>query len=366
MRLPDTLTAVLSRVLRDHGLQGFQFIEPNADTPTELSRTSDKLRFQITPVRSPSIDAVRGMLAMRVLGLQRFGDNTVPLLLFKRLGAKVKRETRLFMSTYAPGCAWGLIDESGAAQIVVPALSVDIDQSGQIETPAWPRQRPMRLFTDLNQWMLKILLLADAPSSLWGGPRQQVATPTELHRVAKVSLEKAHQFVRAFEQLGFFRPTRRGLNVVRRRELMEMWFHDERSHSSPRIPVRWIFGQPRSMQEVFLKSGSTERFAVCGFEACHLLGVLHTPVAQREVYFLGDADSVLAAWDLEPCDGRDAHFFLQKARCAQSILRGRIFRADLPVVDVLQAALDTHHQEARGIEQAQYILDGVLGWKEDR
>jgi hypothetical protein len=271
---------------------------------------------------------------------------------------------RQFMSTHAPDFGWGLIDQSGAAQLVVPALNLDVDLPGQFAPPSWPRQRPMQLFSDLNQWMLKILLLADAPPSLWGGPRQSVATPTELHRVAHVSVEKAHQFVRAFQQTGLVRQTRHGLAVVRKKALVDMWFHDASSRSSRRMPARWIFGEPTSLEQVFSKKGAPSNFAVCGFEACRFLGILHAPVMNREVYFLGDPEAALAIWDLEACDDRDAHFYLRKARSAQSILRGRLVKENLPVVDVLQAALDVCDQAARGMEQSQYIINHVLGWRD--
>jgi len=106
-------------------------------------------------------------------------------------------------------------------------------------------------------------------------------------------------------------------------------------------------------------------FAVCGFEACRLLDVLHAPVFRSEVYVVGDLPSAMDTLELEPCDGRDAHLFIRKARFAQSILRGRQVKDNLPVVDVLQAALDVCDRAARGAEQAEYIVRHVLGWTED-
>ena len=366
---PDNrLEATVAQILSTKGIREFKLVGRGGNMLGMVANTSPSsgLCLQVKYVRSASIDEVLGMLAVGVLELQRSTGNRlfVPLLVFERLGEKTKRAARLFMSTYAPDCGWGLIDQSGAAQVVVPALNLNVDRPRQVVAPSWPRQRPTRLFSDLNQWMLKVLLLADSPPSLWGGPRQRVATPTELHRVAHVSVEKAHQFVRAFEKVGLVRTTHHGLAVIRKKALMEMWFNDERSRSSLRLPTRWIFGEPSSMEDVFSKKDSPERFAVCGFEACRFLGVLHAPVINREVYFVGDAESALAAWDLEPCEARDAHFYLRKARSAQSMLRGRVVKANLPVVDVLQAALDVRDQAARGTEQSQYIINHVLGWRD--
>ncbi len=147
---------------------------------------------------------------------------------------------------------------------------------------------------------------------------------------------------------------------------METWFHNERARRTDPVPVRSIFGQPSSLQEVFCRQGMPGDVAICGFEACRQLDILHTPVIRSEVYLVGEFESAIDALELEACDERDAHFYLHKAQFAQSILRGRVVRENLPVVDVLQAALDVCDQAARGAEQAEYIINHVLGWSEDQ
>jgi len=371
MRSDEETRLMLSQVLGKHGLKNFRFLPERTAVVggRDVAAISSfgRLRFRVRRVRPLSIAEVLGILAIGVLESQQTAgsDVLVPLLIVEHLGDKTRKAVRQFMSRHAPACGWGLIDRSGVTQLVIPALALDIDRAGEMPSSSWPRQRPVRLFSDLNQWMLKVLLLAEAPASLWGGPRQRVATPTALHRAANVSVEKAHQFFRAFEQAGLIRQTRQGLVVVRKRELLDMWFHEQRSRSPLRMPVRWIFGAPASLEQVFCKEGMTADFAVCGFEACRSLGLLHTPVTNREVYVL-DPEAALAAWDLEACDDRDAHFHLWKARSPQTILRGRVVKDRLPVVDVLQAALDVCDQPPRGAEQAEYITTHVLGWSDNK
>jgi hypothetical protein len=364
----DKIRRTVEQVLRERHVKNFKLASrENSGKDIVVESPRSKLILEVKHIRPASIDEVLGALAVWVLKAHKniSKNDRIPLLILERLGDKTRRAVRQFMFDHARNCSWGLIDQSGAAQFVVQALNLDVDQPGQNASPPWSRQRPTRLFSDLNQWMLKILLLADAPPSLWSGPRQSVTTPTELHRVAHVSVEKAHQFVRAFEQIGMIRQSRHGLSVVRKKALIDMWFHDERSRCSRRMPVRWIFGEPKSLEQVFSKKDAPSDFAICGFEACRYLGVLHAPVANREVYFFGDPEVGLAAWDLEACDDRDAHFYFLKARSTQSILRGRLVKSNLPVVDVLQAALDVCDQAARGMEQAQYIINHILGWRDD-
>lgn len=359
------LESTLSQLLRRQGLKEFRLVQ--TDQVGNPPKCDLDVLLEVKTVRSAAVEAVLGSLAISVLQArqQRGSAVLVPLLVLERLGPKIKQAVRQFMAANAPDCAWGLVDKSGAARIVIPVLNVDVDEPGGMVQTSWPRRQSARLFSDLNQWMLKILLLADVPPSLWGGPRQQVATPTELHRVAGVSVEKAHQFFRAFEHIGLVRQTSHGLTVVRRKALAEMWLNEERSRSVVRMPVRWIFGEPSELREVFSKKDSPGEFAICGFEACRALGVLHAPVANREVYASGDPEAALAIWDLEACDERDAHFYLRRAPSVKSIMRGRVLDAGLPVVDVLQAALDVCNHPARGAEQAEYILDHVLGWRSD-
>jgi hypothetical protein len=146
---------------------------------------------------------------------------------------------------------------------------------------------------------------------------------------------------------------------------METWFHNERARRTEPLPVRSIFGRPTNLQDVFCRPGMPSDFAICGLEACRLLGVMHAPINRLEVYLEGDILTAMETLEIEPSDERDAHFYIRKAQFPQSVLRGRQVRDNLPVVDVLQAALDVCDQAARGAEQSEYIVSHVLGWIED-
>jgi hypothetical protein len=370
----DESQRLMREVLENHGVT---IREVQGQTPNDKAlirfdlvghHPRGELAIEVKHVRSGSIEEVLGHLALGVLQARQstIAGHLMPLSLVvvRRLGNKTKQAVREFMAIAARDSGWGIVDLTGAICLSIPLWNVNVDEPGRESGSPWPRQRPARLFSDLNRWLLKILLLADSSPSLWAGPRQQVATPTELHRVGKVSVEKAHQFYRAFEQEGFLRHTRHGVEVVRRKALMEMWFHEERARRSTSVPTRWIFGDRPSLDESFHEQGSPGNFAVCGFEACRLLGVLHAPVIRREVYVSDDPESALTKWDLEPCSDRDAQLYLRRAFFPASTFRGRVTKSNIPVVDVLQAALDVCFDAARGREQAEYILEHVLGWKD--
>lgn len=102
--------------------------------------------------------------------------------------------------------------------------------------------------------------------------------------------------------------------------------------------------------------------ALGGFDACRAHGVLHTKSIGAEVHVRGSLQAACAAFDLEPCDDKGAHLTLLPTRRGESIFRGAVMRQSaLPVVDILQAALDVAPHPARGFEQAEHIINDVLG-----
>ncbi len=233
----DHIAKVLRKTLKDHLPDASLARQTPCKSGVDfiLRHPSGIVVGEIKQAKSASIEAVIGLIASSTLRTQHMLDadeRQIPLAMaiIPRVGGKTKREIERFMSNNAPGCGWGLTDSSGATRMVIPQLNVDIDEPGVIGSRASWRSPPSRqLFSDLNRWMLKVLLLRDAAPALWNGPRADIATPTELHRVANVSVAKAHQFCHAFEGAGFLFRGQRGLAIVRKKTLMETWFQNERA-----------------------------------------------------------------------------------------------------------------------------------------
>lgn len=325
------------------------------------------LTSELVPLR---IRDLLGRLALAVLVLrrQRPGDKKcvrVAALHVDRAGEKALNAARDFMKTHAPDIGWAIRDTRGALCISVPGLNVDLCHRGSLTVNSTPHGQGARLFTDLNCWMLKVLLLRDAAAHLFGGPRKPVDSAEELYRVARTSRPLAYRFVHTFEERGYLRRTGDGLQVTRRGELMDTWFSEATLRRNRTIPVRSVFGPPAKVEHLFSDATRKPPVAMAGFLACRLLGVLHTPDARRQAHVLGSMAEALNQWDLEPCDERDALFVISEPRAKQSILRGLVRVEGIPVVDILQAAVDVAGRPARGREQADYILKGVLGWTDD-
>jgi len=326
-------------------------------------------RVEIKSTRRRSIEDMQGRLATAVLQMQRNGasdEHPLILLYAPRVGRRAVAELDAFMQDHAPDYGWGAWDSRGAVHLRVPQLDMVIEREGkEVSEPVRETTHNKRAFTDLNRWLLKILLLNDAPKDMWDKAeqyRQAIESPAELQRVSQVSQAKAYQFARTFRDLGLLRWDRNNFGIIERRKLFELWQEEERQLRVGRYPVRSIFGAGAGMEDVFSGVGTEVEYAVGGFEACRLHGVLHTNRRAAEVHIFQTPNTIIQRLDLEYCAEHEAEMYLVEMPYRESIQRATMRVGDVRVVDILQAALDTSRQARRGREQAEYIIQEVLGW----
>jgi hypothetical protein len=327
-------------------------------------------------VRGPRILEVEGQLARAVLRLKRSageqGGLPVAVVALPRFGTKLRRAAESFMRKFAPGVGWGLLDESGQAVLVVPDLEVEWERAASL--PAEGRSAHHRgdrqLFTDLNRWMLKVLLLRNAPEELWGGPRRRPRHPTELAEVAQVSIAKAHNFASAFESRGLLRKSPSGLKLVRVQELLQSWLHDESNARRKAVPARALLPLEHSEEDLgvqqLLPSSAWDSATVGGASAALRHGLLRKPNRQPPLIHLEIPISrAISIWQLEECELRDAQMILSRPMFPRSVFRGRVRgQKGPPLVDMWQVALDSISSGGRGREQADYILERILAFQE--
>ena len=307
-----------------------------------------------------------GRLSTAILQLRAHatpGEITVALVAIPAITPAALNAVRRFLSEVAPEQAWGLLADDGSTVLEIPSLGVRVHERGtrRTESHAEPRQR--RLFSDLNQWMLKVLLLRATEARLWGGPRRPIERARDLAVAAEVSTPHAYRFIKLFEEDDFLRAGEEGLRIVRRSALFREWSLATRRQAGRAIPVRWAFGRPGSLAEIVGQGPDAPLYAIGAFEACRAFGALHTTAPIPEIYVEGPRAEILRRWALEETHERDAHVSL-RITSSQAIFRGRVVIDGLSYVDVLQAALDVSRHPARGEEQASYLLDHVLGWSE--
>ncbi len=328
-----------------------------------LRREDDFGLIAVIVMTTVRVTDLLGRLALAVIQSKSMSrelpGNPVLVVAGPQIGRKTINEVELFISENLPDLEWGLIDVRGTVRLKARSLAMDVAKYTVLVRSDSTSRHSLRLFSDLNRWMLKILLLRQMPEARWGGPREKPNTPTDLHRIAGVSMETAHRFVRTMEDLDFIRRSKKGLKMVRVEAMVEAWMAAERLNPPRRIPVQWFNSEEARLEHTFPAVGN-KAVAVGGFEACRRHSILHTESPVLEIHVDRNWRTEIEDWEVEMCESDEADLFLLESPYPQSVFKGCIRNDDLPIVDILQTALDVVHSPTRGMEQAEFIVDHVL------
>jgi hypothetical protein len=335
---------------------------PDAGADLSLRRDDGStVLVQVKKLQTVRHDDVIGRIATGALQFRHMSTNAdkLVILLVPRASPSAAKTIADFVARYTPEVGWGLIDEQGGAFLEIPSWGISLRNRSERRTHQLVA--PAATFSDLQAWLLKILLLREVQPPLWDGPR--ATTVEELVRLGDVSPITVSRFVKAFEAEDFIRRKGGRLVIVRRGELIRRWLARAEHERVETLHVRSSFGEPSRLEDVF-RAAANVRAIVAGFAACSVLGVQHASFKTTELY-VSNIKRALEAWDLVACDARDAQFVLLRTTLVESVFRGATKLGPTSVVDVLQAALDVNRHAARGYEQAEYILHDVLGWVDE-
>jgi hypothetical protein len=276
-----------------------------------------------------------------------------------------------FLEENAPDAAIGVFDREGFRLFVGPGLE-------GLNAPAPSRVRRQQhvppessyLFSDLNQWMLKVLLAPLVSVELLRAPRRQYRNASELAEAAEVSAMSAFRFVRQLRQEGFLDNESEILHLVRREELMHRW---QAAHlrSAPELPLRWIIPVknerqlPAALNSYMVHSGvkrqPAPRACLSLFAAAESLGFGFVHGVPPYFYLENLDREVLQRMGLSPERAEPApDVYVRVPVFRQSVFRGAVERKGVPVADILQVWLDVGSHPARGAAQAEQIRRRVL------
>lgn len=264
-----------------------------------------------------------------------------------------------FASKYAPDVAVGLFDVEGLRLFRGPGLE-DLDAEPRIRR-AGAGSRALREsrqpFSDLNQWMLKVLLAPELPDHLLEAPRGSYMNPSELAQAAGVSVMSAYRFVQQLQDDGYLHESSPSLALVRREQLFERW---QAANDRPfrEALMRFVLpGDPRRELQKILRSG---RACLALFAAADALHLGFVEGVSPYLYVERVQPSSLASWkNLRLCEpGEPPHAVLRQPLAPQSVFRGMV--RDAGACDVIQVWLDVAWHSARGREQADLIRQRVL------
>lgn len=310
-------------------------------------------------------DRLGPLLAQAVLQVMKgVSRNALPLAVVSapKIPVRAAEQVLDFAKRYVPeDVAVGLFDFEGLAIFRGPNLE-DLNAEPSASPSAAPSRsvrEARHLFSDLNQWMLKILLANELPEQLLSAPRGQYRNASQLAAAAQVSMMSAFRFVQQMREDGYLHESSPSLHVVRREQLFSKW--QAASDRSPReVPMRFRLPGNPAMQ--LRKVAGSGRACLALFAAADALKVGFVQGVPPHVYVERIKPSNLAAWkNLRPCEpGEPPDVLLREASAPESVFRGMVNIDGLAASDVIQVWLDVASHPARGAEQADLIRRRVL------
>ena len=269
------------------------------------------------------------------------------------------KQVEAFSRKFAPDVAVGVVSDSGARRFWGKGLEV-LNVEPDRKAPARSAGPASHIFSDLNQWMLKVLLAPQIPEHLLAAPRAEYRNASELAGAANVSVMSAFRFVQQLRGEGFLDESSARFRLVRREELFRRW-RSEALRPSPEMPMSFLIRGPaqRQLREIV----SSSKGCLGLFAAAEALKLGHVKGVSPYVYVPRLLRPDRHAWKgMAPASrGESPDLILKQPRAPQSVFRGAVHLDGMVVSDVLQVWLDVSVHPSRGEEQADLIHRKILG-----
>jgi hypothetical protein len=242
------------------------------------------------------------------------------------------------------------------------------------------RAQAPQLFSDLNQWMLKVLLAPAIPESFLSAPRSHCEGASQLAAAAGVSVMSAFRFIEQFSKEGFLEQRSGRLRIVRAKELVNRWLGAGQKRSLE-VPMRFILQRGKGALENALRSyvsaseiapnqrrkskrelpSKHPRACLGLFAAAEQLGVGFVHGVEPHVYVERMNQELLSFLGLSSrgADSR-ADVCVRVPASRESVFRGIVLKDGVPSSDIVQIWLDVSGHPSRGKEQADLIYRRIL------
>ena len=360
--------ALVADLFEDHGWNVDRSPKHEGKNPDLVIRRGTQRFFvEVKALSEGRADRVLPMLSQAILQAQAHAlnvDNAKPLAVVsvENASQSLSKQFSAFAEKYAPNVAVGLVSKNGLRYFrganfeQLNAEPAELQRYGSS-----PPNQPVNLFSDLNQWLLKVLLAPEIPGHLLEAPRQKYQSGSELAEVAKVSAMSASRFVQQLRNEGFLDDSSRYLILVRRQELFCRW-RSAVMRPSPELPMRFLIRGSVQKQISSLLAANHGQSCLALFGAAEALGLGHVSGVPPYVYvqkFPRPDDknwrSLVVASPSEMPD-----LIIRQALAPKSVFRGAIHQDGLIVSDVIQVWLDVVNNPSRGEEQANLIYEKAL------
>jgi hypothetical protein len=343
----------------------------------EIKRASEGRKDRIIPLLSQAVLEVEhsaASLSGKPLPVAIVVANYIP--------ESVAEHAKKFIREHAPEVGFGFVDFEGFRSFAgqgLEGLSAERLQGSSVASPKL-RSRSPQLFSDLNQWMLKVLLAPAIPDSCLAAPRQHYQGASQLAEGAGVSVMSAFRFVEQFSKEGFLERGPDQLRLVRLRELMDRWLAASQRRVLD-IPMRWILRKGKGALADALRSYMSAGESLRGklrkpeaqfvsrrtraclglFAAAEALGLGFVHGLQPYVYLERMNQDALESLGLS-ANGAEEHpdVYIRIPGNREVVFRGAVVKDGVPVSDIVQVWLDVAHHPSRGREQADLIWRRIL------
>jgi hypothetical protein len=375
----------IASALRD---AGWKIQSQHRDLKADLVVADSARRYavELKVVREPRKAELQAALAAAILQskaiAKSIGARPLAIVGAPHISEAMAVALRQYAQEYGEGSAFGFVDSRGRLELHGAGLR-DVSSSVGVP-PASSSSRPraasrVDVFSDLGQWLLKVLLAKQLPENLLHAPRAVFRNAKHLAEVAGVSVAQAARQVAQLRADGFLEDSP-SLRLVRVRDLLEDWCAANR-----RLPLdfsaRWLFPpkDPRKHVKDVLRKWSASRLersllpdsamwargaarASLGlFGACEAMGFGFVAGAPLHVYVEDVSNRAFEELGLMPAGaGERVDLFLRQPKHPESIFRGAVWQDGVAVSDVIQCWLDVGDHPARGQEQAQQLWNRVL------
>lgn len=325
-----------------------------------LKATSEGRADRVIPLLSQAV------LEARAYALQSHGFMPMAVVHVDHAPRALVANVMAFAQEFAAEVAVGFVSAEGASEFLGEGL-----EGLNVSAPFTPRQvkgtliRTDNLFSDLNQWMLKVLLAPELPEGMLNAPRGRYRNGVELARAAQVSAMTASRFLQQLRRERFLLESEEFLTLVQREELFERW-SSVAPYGTADMPARFLANIQigERVQELLNKvegDACLGLFAAAdGLRVGHVSGVPRY-ICVRRVPRFNLATPGGNPWNaLQPFPKEAPHVLLRVARFPESTFRGAVRRDGVMVADVIQVWLDVLNHPTRGQEQAEHIFRRVL------
>lgn len=372
---------LVERLIDSFRAAGWEIVAtPDPHCDLLVSNGIERYAIEVKSAKDSRRTILEAFLAKALLQAQvyasRLAADPLPIVGAPLLTDRMVSDLKTFMQTYAPGAAFGLVDLAGRLELSGPGLDTIEATPDHRELPRSRSPQPtLNLFSDLNQWLLKVLLAPRLDLTWINAPRQEFKNAAELSRVAKVSLPTAARFVNQLTRSGYLDASRRKLTLVRRDDLFKQW---ARIPNRPRaqLKTRFLFRSdepPQQLRKALASYAQQHRHAssearqgrracLALFSAAEIRGLGFVRGVPEHLYVERLQDQVLEELGLvEVSPGEQAEVVVMQPTYPEAVFRPLTMTCGVPVADVLQTWLDVADYSARGQEQASHLWNRIRG-----